>query len=203
MPKAYEAPCLARLDYAENAKWPHRDRRSDGWIGDAAHQKTVSDHNPDPKTGVVRATDRDVDGIHVPTALAARIQHPATEYVIHNRRIWSRKDRFRPRAYKGSNPHTGHIHESIEHTAGAENSRTPWMVNVPTWPLLTFGARGTAVYALQAWLNAQGASLELDASFGPLTRSAVRTFQRRARIKVDGRVGPQTRHALGTVTISW
>jgi hypothetical protein len=200
---AYEAPSLARLDHAENARWPHRDHTSDGWIGDAAHQKEISDHNPDAKTGVVRATDRDIDGIHVPSALAARLSHPATEYVIHKRRIWSRKDRFRPRAYKGKNAHLGHIHESISHTTSAENARQVWQEDVPHWPTLRRGAGGTAVAQLQAWLNAQGASLEQDGSYGPATESAVRTFQRKARIKVDGVVGSETRGALGHVTLSW
>lgn len=199
----YEAPALARLDAAENAKWPHRDKRSDGWIGDKAHQGRVSDHNPDPKTGVVRATDRDKDGIHVPTAIAARLLHKSTRYVIHNRRIWHRSDRMRPRKYTGSNPHTGHIHDSIEHTTAAENSRAAWDLTVGPWPQLERGSKGQPTYELQAWLNGQGASLIMDGSFGPATQSAVRTFQRKAKIKVDGIVGPQTRRALGTVTIGW
>jgi len=39
--------------------FPDRDRKSDGWIGDARHAASKSDHNPDPKTGVVRALDID------------------------------------------------------------------------------------------------------------------------------------------------
>ena len=40
-------------------RWPARDRRSDGWIGDARHQKNRrSLHNPD-KHGVVYALDID------------------------------------------------------------------------------------------------------------------------------------------------
>lgn len=43
-----------------NKRWPNRDKRSDGWIGDADHQSRVSDHNPDSK-GLVHAIDIDED----------------------------------------------------------------------------------------------------------------------------------------------
>lgn len=41
-----------------NGRWPGRDKRSDGWIGDRAHSKRKSDHNPD-KNGWVHALDID------------------------------------------------------------------------------------------------------------------------------------------------
>ena len=44
-----------------NKLWPKRDKTSDGIKGDVAHSKRLSDHNPDPKTGVVRAVDIDKD----------------------------------------------------------------------------------------------------------------------------------------------
>ena len=69
-------------------------------------------------------------------------------------------------------------------------------------PKLRQGDRGQAVRTLQTKLNERGASIAVDGSFGPATRTAVRSLQSAAGIGVDGVVGPQTWNALnGSTTI--
>jgi hypothetical protein len=101
--------------------FPDRDRKSDGWIGDAAHSNRKSDHNPDPSNGVVRAIDVDKDLDSRPSTsayLADQIRLCAKKdkrisYVIHAGKIASRKSLFRWKKYKGINSHHAHIHISF------------------------------------------------------------------------------------------
>lgn len=58
------------------------------------------------------------------------------------------------------------------------------------------GVRGERVSALQASLNDHGAHLAVDGVFGSKTNAAVRDFQSSNSLRVDGRVGPETRGAL-------
>lgn len=200
MPSPYLAPSLARFRTSVNTRWPGRDHSSDGWIGDAAHQSRTSDHNP-AASGVVRALDLDKDGLHVPTVMAAALLHPATRYVIHSRKIYHVDARFKPASYTGSNPHTGHIHTSIQHTKAAEADKTDWrpVSSAFTWPLLKAGMEGASVRQLQGYLCGHGYALALDGEFGPATNAAVRSFQGRwTPDDVDGVVGPRTVLALRT-----
>lgn len=200
MPTPKEAPVLQLLKSSLDGRWPERDRKSDGWIGDTAHQGQKSDHNPDSKSGVVRARDIDKDGIHVPTVLGALMIHPSTSYVIHDERIYRRSDSFQPRKYEGSNPHHSHIHESIMSSPNSENSKTDFSLikwGSHTWtPTLILEHRGWDVRELQAVLNGYGFNLKVDGHFGSLTDSAVRQFQRAFGLEVDGIVGPLTRGKL-------
>lgn len=199
MATPYEAAVLKRLKAALDARWPHRDRELDGWIGDEAHQARTSDHNPDPLTGVVRARDIDKDGIHIPTVLASLMSHPATNYVVYNRKIYRYADRFAPRSYDGTSPHTDHIHVSIKRDKLAESNPKPWAL-IPgfTWVELKIGMTGDQVRQLQGYLNAYGATLRVDARFGSATDAAVRSFQKRKGLQVDGLVGPRTQRKLAT-----
>jgi hypothetical protein len=125
-----------------DAKWPNRDRRSDGTIGDAAHisEGQASDHNPwivDGGIGVVRALDIDVDGIdaawyseHV-RQLGAAGDHRLTDhgYVIFNRRIASGTGGWGWRAYTGPSPHTDHVHVSVARNKAGYDSTAAWGIH--------------------------------------------------------------------------
>ena len=101
--------------------FPDRDRKSDGWIGDAAHSNRKSDHNPDPSNGIVRAIDVDKDFDSRPSTgayLADQIRQCAKKdkrisYVIYAGKIASAKSLWRWRTYSGVNSHHAHIHISF------------------------------------------------------------------------------------------
>lgn len=108
-----------------DARFPRRDKSSDGWIGDAAHQARPSDHNPDFSAGgVVRAIDIDKDLSKDKKAsweLADQIRlagktDKRIKYVIHQGQIASARSLWRWRKHSG-NPHNYHIHISF-HKAG-------------------------------------------------------------------------------------
>jgi peptidoglycan hydrolase-like protein with peptidoglycan-binding domain len=68
------------------------------------------------------------------------------------------------------------------------------VVDVSRLPVLRLGATESAVRLLQLELNVTGASPELtpDSNFGRKTDKAVRAFQQRQDLVVDGVVGPNT-----------
>lgn len=63
-------------------------------------------------------------------------------------------------------------------------------------PTIRSGSTGSYVKKAQERLNAHGASLNVDGSFGPLTLAAVKKFQKEKGLDVDGVVGPKTWAAL-------
>ncbi|RKF24144.1 hypothetical protein [Micromonospora globbae] len=121
----YLAPSLAVLRAEINQRWPHRDKASDGWIGDTRHQAGKSDHNPNAR-GSVNAIDVDKDGVDVAAIIAAVERHPSTHYWIFNRQIADRDDGWRRRPYSGENPHDKHLHVSIRQSRTAEQDQRPW-----------------------------------------------------------------------------
>src|SRR5690625_1029537 len=120
----YLAPSLVRLRAQVNTRWPDRSKVSDGTIGDRAHAARTSDHNPDPKTGVVRALDLTATGSMAATICAAAVADPRVAYVIHNKRIWTPSRGWD--TYTGTNPHSNHVHISIAHTKAAEDDTKNW-----------------------------------------------------------------------------
>jgi murein DD-endopeptidase MepM/ murein hydrolase activator NlpD len=67
-----------------------------------------------------------------------------------------------------------------------------------TWPCVGVGAGRSPVAALQVALSERGLySGTIDGVPGPTTTAAVRAFQRRAHLRVDGVAGSRTRTALG------
>jgi hypothetical protein len=126
-----------------NTVFPKRDKASDGWIGDQAHQSGTSGHNPD-KSGraeykdgdsldEVRAIDvdkdlRDASGrkVTMETLVQYLVKRARAgtyvpfRYLIFNGRIWSRSDGWKTRTYTGANKHDQHLHLSGDYTQTAD-----------------------------------------------------------------------------------
>lgn len=125
-----------------NKAFPDRDKRSDGWIGDSAHQDRKSDHNPNDK-GVVFALDVDENfgkKRWVPTPVAARqfanqlakyakSGVPGSErikYVVYEDRIASGTYKDYMWIWRGKGyGHTQHIHVSFNSSADLNGKPFP------------------------------------------------------------------------------
>lgn len=169
----YLAPSLETLRAEINARWPRRDKASDGWIGDPAHQATRSDHNPNDR-GSVDALDIDEDGLDFATVFDAIKRHPSSRYVIYERRLYHRLRGWRSEPYSGVNPHDKHFHLSIDQTRAAEQDRRPWGLLEDDMPLTAADkalVRDAVLEALQTKLPLPGAIGErmakLGSSYGP------------------------------------
>jgi peptidoglycan hydrolase-like protein with peptidoglycan-binding domain len=198
-----------------NRRWPNRDKRSDGTIGDEAHRRSKSDHNPNGK-GVVRALDVDVDGINA-AWLAEHVRQLGAKgdarlvdggYAIFNHRIASEVEGWRWRAYRGSNPHTAHVHVSVSRAERGYDSTAAWGVPRGTGPVsdppidyepyrkdVTPGSRqvklGSAGDDVQ-YLQRRIGGVEADGYFGKATEARVRWLQEHRGLGIDGIVGPRT-----------
>lgn len=132
------APCLVAMEAEADRIAPRRRRTSDGSIGDQAHAVRRSDHNPDEEgvTDWVDALDISHDpangmDIHAHARTIAARRDPRIDYIISNRRIWSRANPTW-RTYKGDNPHTLHAHFSVVDAGRGDTS--PWFNAVPLFP---------------------------------------------------------------------
>lgn len=211
------ANALVALRDGVNARWPSRDKGSDGTIGNAAHVAegwTASDHNPWVVVGgigVVRAVDITASGIDA-AWYAEQLRLAGANgdsrltgggYVIYNRRItldnfsgWS--------VYTGANPHVAHVHCSFSRNAAGFDRTDTWSflfggaITPPATPppsgrpTIQRGSTGDAVKLAQRWLG-----LTADGIFGPQTEAKVRWYQNMRSLEVDGVIGPQTWASMG------
>jgi hypothetical protein len=119
-----------------------RSRMSDGTIGDAAHAARTSDHNPwviDANSGVVTAMDITHDQASGCDAneLAKWLEQSRDsriKYIIWNRRIMSSQTiqgvaAWTWRPYAGQNPHTKHLHVSVQPEKLLYDSELTWKVS--------------------------------------------------------------------------
>lgn len=136
---------LNNLREQVNRRWPDRDKKSDGSIGDFAHSLGSSGHNPDDTAGSkpawsgdpdskreVRAWDMDNDLREEGTDAQQIVDHirrlpdvaTVLRYMIYNRKIYHVRDMFEPVAYTGPSPHTEHIHFEGAWMQAADNNTT-------------------------------------------------------------------------------
>lgn len=128
--------CLAALKQATH-RWPNRDTSSDGIMGDARHQATVSDHNLGNAFDLTHDPAHGVDCHVISRQITRDIR---TKYVIFNRQIWSRArttEGWRP--YSGDSPHDHHMHVSIYGDDATRRNISPWkgIAVVPTYRVLS------------------------------------------------------------------
>lgn len=196
-------------------------------IGDADHQSGYSDHNPTTK-GVVCAIDVKADGgmeLHAFVRHLVTNQHPNLRYVIFNRKIYQRRNKFAAQDYNGSNAHATHVHVSVGN--GPDGRSTSGYDSTASWgiddlgkppapsapakpskpsteknrlgdkmPTLKRGSKGTDVRRLQGLLTANGYKTAIDGIFGPQTEKKVKAFQSKHAKPVDSIVGKLTWNAL-------
>ena len=214
------APALAKLIAETNEKWPNRSKASDGTIGDAAHQKRKSEHNPD-ENGIVRAADITLVGVDKAEFLDAVIGDPRVHYVIHENKIYSRTYNWVAKRYKGANRHMEYAHVSLRNrlsenaspatVKAAANDTSSWF-DASSEPekeeakpvsVLKKGSKGARVKTLQQGLNRvfpayrkavapKGRLLTVDGIYGNHTARWVMEFQRRVGLKPDAIVGEKT-----------
>lgn len=129
------ARSLHKLREQVNARHPKRSKVHDGTIGDAAHSRRASDHNPsimDDIHGVVSALDltHDPQGGCDAHALAEHLRltkDGRIKYVISNGRIFSATTSpWTWRKYTGANPHRTHVHISVRGEKRHYDSVNKW-----------------------------------------------------------------------------
>ena len=124
MPVVPQPACKAVLTQA-TAKWPKRNKASDGLLPSAAHiamdlkAGIKSDHD----TGYAADLTHDpANGVDAQKLFVSLRTDKRVKYLIHNGKIWSNEKGENP--YKGPSPHIHHIHISVKDGMGSDTS--PW-----------------------------------------------------------------------------
>ena len=113
------------------ALWPKRKKLSDGLLPSVAHLKLSpnSDHNTGLAVDLTHDPENGVDCAQIFEKLK---EDKRVSYLIFNKKIWSRQYAKRGnRPYSGSNPHTKHLHISIDSNMANDTSPWFWWMNQP------------------------------------------------------------------------
>jgi len=141
-------------------RWPKRDRRSDGWIGDRAHSVRFSYHNPD-KNGIVWALDVDENlgrGTWRNGRAAKRLAdqllayarsglpgHDRVLHVVYEDQVASGTYRNTWWRWRGSGyGHTFHIHITFRQGEGPQSRPFPLPILAPDKPTMRKWAKALA-----------------------------------------------------------
>jgi hypothetical protein len=175
-------------------------------IGDAAHRKRASDHNPNG-AGVVTAVDvvgpvakKVVDQI-------IKTRDPRLKYMIYQSRIMAGPAGPAPwkwRSYGGSNPHNTHVHVSVGRGPSGRSLNAGLYDDSKSWGLIQqeeddmmvvrYNDRDERVVRVQEILREAGKTKNqtllpkygTDGHYGDETAGAVNYFARRAKLPEDG-----------------
>ena len=127
------AKSLITLRQQIDQRHPKRSKKSDGAVGDLAHRKRKSDHNPNSH-GVVTAIDITHDpangfNSHTFADHLRKMKDRRIKYVISNHKIFSSTTvPWTWRKYTGSNPHVHHVHISVSAMPTMYDSTAMWSV---------------------------------------------------------------------------
>jgi hypothetical protein len=206
---------LVELTDQLNARFPKRDKKSDGTIGDQAHASGSSSHNPD-KTGKPEWRDgdsknevraKDIDKDLKDTETNTTMEHVVQEwvrlcrngklwwvrYIIYNGRIWHQKDGYKTRVYTGKNKHKEHAHVTNGFSQKADDLKGT------DWGLKTFRLKPKPaapykpkVLQINGGLNTETIKLwqyvTKQTVNGKLTPTFVKSVQTKMRATVDHRI---------------
>jgi hypothetical protein len=113
------------------ALWPKRKKLSDGLLPSSAH--LVASPNSDHNTGLAVDLTHDPEGgVDCAVIFEKLKEDERVTYLIFNKKIWSRKlAKSGNRVYTGSNPHTKHLHISIDPDTSGDTSPWFWWMNQP------------------------------------------------------------------------